>query len=103
MDKAALWIIGFYQRFLSPWKGFRCAAAAFYGSDNCSIAVKKIIEENGLIGGRPRISEQFRLCATASSALAEDEEKKRKRRRRDRDTAGCLTEAACTSCAFWHF
>jgi putative component of membrane protein insertase Oxa1/YidC/SpoIIIJ protein YidD len=103
MNRIFVHAISFYQRFISPYKGFRCAAGAYYGSGSCSHVVKEIIEENGLIIGRSKIRDQFRRCTIAARAL--QAEKKKKKRRRERspkgEAAGCLAEAACWSCAFW--
>lgn len=82
IDKAFLWIIYIYQRFVSPIKGFRCAAGVYYASDGCSNVVKKIIEENGAFRGRFQIRRQFRLCAAASRALLAE---KRRKNREDAD------------------
>jgi putative component of membrane protein insertase Oxa1/YidC/SpoIIIJ protein YidD len=32
-----IFLIGLYQRYLSPCKGFRCAHAAWHGGPSCSI------------------------------------------------------------------
>lgn len=101
MSEALVRIINFYQRFVSPYKGFRCAAGVYYGSDSCSQVVKNIIEESGAYHGRHQIRSQFRLCASASRALRAEDKKKPRRRRRDGDAACWLAEAACWSCTFW--
>jgi putative component of membrane protein insertase Oxa1/YidC/SpoIIIJ protein YidD len=55
----AILLIKFYQRFISPYKGFRCAHA-------CSEAVKKIIQEHGVFSSRTRISQRFSVCRVAN-------------------------------------
>lgn len=48
MTTLALLFIRFYQRFISPRKGFRCAHAAFFGGASCSGAIYNLILERGL-------------------------------------------------------
>ncbi len=64
-------LIGVYQRFLSPIKGFNCAHHRLHSGDTCSNAIKKIIKEQPLID-LPKLSrERFRECKNASIELAE--------------------------------
>lgn len=68
-DRLALTAIRFYQRRLSPHKGFRCAHAALHGGEGCSGAVAQIVREEGMLGGRRRIAARFRDCRAAHQAL----------------------------------
>ena len=70
MKSLAIRMIEFYQRFLSPYKGYRCAHAAYYGSLSCSEAVKQIVQREGLWGGRRQIRDRFRACGVAARQLA---------------------------------
>ncbi len=100
MNKAFAAIISFYQRFVSPYKGFSCAAAVYYNSFSCSQAVKQIILERGVIRGRLEIRDQFRRCSVAAGALRV--EKKKPKRKRPLGGAECaLTESVCWSCSMW--
>ncbi len=65
MSHSAQYIIQFYQKHISPYKGFRCAHGAYYGGDSCSGAVSKIIRRKGLINGFEAIKNQFRRCSHA--------------------------------------
>lgn len=69
LDSLALRVIGLYQRHLSPRKGFRCAHAMLYGGESCSVAVARIVREDGLRGGRARIAARFGACRAAYTAL----------------------------------
>ena len=69
LDRAVLRAIRFYQRRLSPHKGFCCAHAALHGGESCSAAVSRIIREDGLWAGRPRIAAQFASCRKAHQTL----------------------------------
>ena len=65
-----LLIISFYQRFLSPIKGFNCAHHRLHQGDTCSNAIKKILIEEPL-GDIVNLSRsRFRECHAASVHLA---------------------------------
>ncbi|UQN09617.1 membrane protein insertion efficiency factor YidD [Deinococcus sp. QL22] len=67
---SALSAISFYQRWLSPLKGFRCAHAALYGGESCSAAVARVISEQGLTGSASAISARFQACRSAFDQLS---------------------------------
>ena len=101
MNRIAARLIALYQKYISPYKGFHCAAGAYYGTATCSQAVKEIIQEDGIVGGRAKVRQQFQLCAAAARTIQEQKKKKPKERRREADATCWLAEAACWGCAFW--
>jgi putative component of membrane protein insertase Oxa1/YidC/SpoIIIJ protein YidD len=70
LNYLALGSIDLYQRWLSPLKGFRCAHAALFGGESCSAAVRRLVSEQGLLGGRGDIAARFQTCRQAYSHLA---------------------------------
>lgn len=64
-----VWLITFYQRFISPYKGFHCAHHACYRRGTCSNAVKDLIEDNGFIKALPLIRVRFKECRLAYEAI----------------------------------
>lgn len=64
-----VWLIGIYQRYVSPYKGFRCAHRVRHGGLSCSEAVRAILLEDGIWLGWSRVREQFRSCHSAAQAL----------------------------------
>ena len=64
-------LISFYQRFVSPYKGFRCAYGVYHGHDTCSGIVKQIVLNEGLLGGWPKIRAQFDACRRAFVQLSD--------------------------------
>ncbi|PYE52781.1 membrane protein insertion efficiency factor YidD [Deinococcus yavapaiensis] len=58
-----------YRRRLSPWKGFRCAHAAYFGGESCSAAVLRLVETHGLVEGWPSVLERFAACRDAYDLL----------------------------------
>ncbi len=69
MTALALLFIRFYQRFISPHKGFRCAHAAFFGGTSCSGAIYNLILERGLWHALPQVRVQFQECSFAYHTL----------------------------------
>lgn len=69
LNSVALSSIDVYQRWLSPLKGFRCAHAALFGGESCSAAVRRLVSEQGLVGGRAEIAARFQTCRQAYGHL----------------------------------
>ncbi len=103
MRTIIVFLIGFYQRYVSPHKGFRCAHAVRHSGASCSAAIKNIVLVHGIRRGAPMIRQRFAECRDSASALrAESEEEKKKRRRRDYgddgDWACCMMESTTEAC-----
>ena len=61
--------IYWYQRLLSPHKGFSCAHAAYFGGPSCSSAVVELLQTRGLRGAWPDIVARFGACRLAYEEL----------------------------------
>ena len=61
-----------YQHYLSPIKGFKCAAGQLHGGSTCSGAVKSIISHQGLVAGMPAIYQQFSNYHHAAKIISSD-------------------------------
>ena len=61
-------IIG-YQRYLSPYKGFRCAHCVLHRGLSCSEAVRRLFLKHGLIAGWPLMRARFAECKQAARTL----------------------------------
>ncbi|GGB91104.1 hypothetical protein GCM10011352_16430 [Marinobacterium zhoushanense] len=98
MRRVAVGLINLYQRYISPYKGFRCAHAALHKGDSCSAAIKKIIEAEGLCRGFGHIRQRLNSCKQAYLQLVEEGEKE-KRKRKDKEKGRwydcCDPSAAC--------
>jgi putative component of membrane protein insertase Oxa1/YidC/SpoIIIJ protein YidD len=70
-------LIVIYQKFISPFKGFRCAYAVLHGGDSCSEAVKKIVRDKGPFGGRRDIRARFQACKEANETLIRNGQRRR--------------------------
>jgi putative component of membrane protein insertase Oxa1/YidC/SpoIIIJ protein YidD len=91
MRAIVVFLIGLYQRYLSPYKGYRCAHAVCHQGLSCSAAVKDIVATHGVLRGLPLVRQRFAECSNAALALrlqsqeegvGEPEDRKKKRRRR---------------------
>jgi len=69
--RAALAAIRFYQRFVSPHKGFCCALRAATGGASCSAHGHAMIARFGLRRGLALLERRFALCAHAHRRLRE--------------------------------
>ena len=67
---AALGMITIYQRWVSPYKGYRCAHAVLHGGPGCSGFAKRAIRENGLWRAIALTRQRFRDCRAAMLAMA---------------------------------
>jgi putative component of membrane protein insertase Oxa1/YidC/SpoIIIJ protein YidD len=66
---SALAAIRFYQRFLSPYKGFSCALRVATGGASCSAYGHAVIARFGLQRGLALLQRRFALCGHAHARL----------------------------------
>ena len=92
LSKMSLSAIQFYQKFISPKKGFRCAYGVLNNTHGCSGSVKAIIESKGLINGFSDIKGQFSACKQASEEL-----KQRKKKKKNDEGGVCLEPCTCSA------
>lgn len=62
-------LITFYQRFISPLKGFKCAHNALHQQGSCSHSVKKIVIKYGVFKAMPMARLRFKECSRAYDYL----------------------------------
>lgn len=65
MKTLALAAIAIYQRFISPYKGFRCAYAALTGCRSCSQLGARAIRRYGLWDGLRVLDGRLHKCGVA--------------------------------------
>jgi putative component of membrane protein insertase Oxa1/YidC/SpoIIIJ protein YidD len=65
----ALRAIRFYQRFISPYKGFSCALRVATGGASCSAYGHAVIARFGLRRGLALLQRRFELCGHAHERL----------------------------------
>lgn len=69
LRRAACSSITGYQRYLSPYKGFRCAHRALHHDESCSAYAKRVISEQGISAALPAIRRRFAECREAYRLL----------------------------------
>ena len=69
MKHICIALIKFYQLFISPYKGFRCAHHVLHQRECCSNRVKDLIMQYGLIGALPLVRVRFAECRKAYEYL----------------------------------
>ena len=90
-----IFLIILYQKYISPYKGFRCAYGCYHKTLSCSAIVKNIIAEHGLLVGWPLIKQQFANCHLAYQTLETEREKRerqKRQRRGNRQPRSCLSK-----------
>ncbi|AJQ96233.1 membrane protein insertion efficiency factor YidD [Gynuella sunshinyii] len=105
MNALAIALINGYQKYLSPYKGFKCAHAVLYQDMSCSQAIKQIIATEGLLGGYRNIRRRFSDCRKAYEQLSDKSQKRERRKKGHRcnycdpgiacDVADCLPGKGC--------
>lgn len=69
MTWLAIKAINFYQKFISPYKGFNCAHRVATGEVGCSGYGKKVIGRFGLVTGMKLLNRRFYDCSWHAKQL----------------------------------
>ena len=62
--------IGSYQRYVSPYKGYRCAHRALTGGPSCSAFAIRAIRLHGVLRGLALLRKRFEACTASARVLA---------------------------------
>lgn len=65
----ALWLIRFYQRYISPHKGYACAYRLAYGGSGCSGIGLRLIRRYGVLSGCLLLQKRLAYCRYAHLRL----------------------------------
>lgn len=105
MTWLAIKAINFYQKFISPYKGFSCAHRVSTGEIGCSGYGKKVISRFGLITGIKLLNRRFYDCAwhanklrTINNAEKENQYKRYQPVRGYRLAQGGFVDCDCDGC-----
>ncbi|MEC4804377.1 MAG: membrane protein insertion efficiency factor YidD [Jaaginema sp. PMC 1079.18] len=98
-----VYLITFYQKYISPYKGFACAHRVLYKKDSCSQYVKTLLIEQDLQSAIALSHQRFRDCKKARLILqskqlnSEDFEKESPKRkpRKNHFCSEALEEGFC--------
>lgn len=93
----ACWLIGVYQRYLSPRKGFRCAYRVRHKRRaSCSQFARRAIERLGLLPGVRLLRRRFDKCHHAKQVL--DYQTPRREEEKKRPAGGTGSSWSTTDC-----
>ena len=81
MRLLAIALINLYQKFISPYKGFRCAHAVLHQGDSCSNAIKEIIATHGVFKGYASARQRLQSCHDAFLKLTEQKKQRDKKKK----------------------
>ena len=100
--RSATSLISFYQRYISPHKGFRCAHRVYHGGQSCSGYAKTAVQTYGLGAAMPLVRQRFSDCGQAARVMKSQAAFSRAQPSFDRsDTdkrsqnSNCWADAAC--------
>jgi putative component of membrane protein insertase Oxa1/YidC/SpoIIIJ protein YidD len=68
-SRLAVGLIEIYQRFISPYKGFRCAYRVHHGGLSCSEFGRQVVQTHGVFRAMSMIRVRFCECAEAARIL----------------------------------
>ncbi|RYX82830.1 membrane protein insertion efficiency factor YidD [bacterium] len=69
INRLLIALIGFYQRRISPRKGWRCAYSVLHGGTGCSGYAHEAIETYGWRVAIPLVRQRFRDCHSAAQTM----------------------------------
>jgi putative component of membrane protein insertase Oxa1/YidC/SpoIIIJ protein YidD len=69
VDSLAIAAIAGYQRYLSPYKGFRCAQRVLHRGESCSQYVKRLVRAEGLGVALQKSRVRFAECKDANRII----------------------------------
>ena len=62
-------MIGGYQTWISPYKGFRCAHRALHGRSSCSQYGRRAVMRKGVVLAVPLMQRRFARCREAADII----------------------------------
>ena len=96
LRKLFIGVIKFYQRFISPHKGFCCAYSVYHQTDSCSVAAIGILKQNQTITDSIQdIRARLMACRQAHVALQELKEKEKQKEKKSNACGDSLEGVDC--------
>jgi len=74
MRSLVLVAISVYKKYVSPFKGFRCAYGVLHGGNSCSTEIYELINKHGVLKGIPLAKVQLKRCTAAYKILSSEKE-----------------------------
>ena len=96
MHSLTLFAIRFYQRFISPYKGFSCAYRHHTGHASCSVLGFRAIQRYGVIDGFLVLRKRLYLCGVSHRRYSPPKVRPHRKQRGDCDIGADLPcDAGC--------
>jgi putative component of membrane protein insertase Oxa1/YidC/SpoIIIJ protein YidD len=93
-------LIGGYQRFVSPYKGFCCAYRTRTKRASCSEFARRVALRRGLLALPGLLRERFKRCAAAARAMTHRRHDEQQRTRRPSRFGESCVDAAGDACVY---
>ena len=90
--------IGVYQRYVSPYKGFRCAHGVYTGRRSCSAYARGIVRRLGAGALREAMPRKFARCRAAYAVLLSEQDDRARMRQLRREARGSKQSNRCDHC-----
>jgi len=74
LRSGSILLIGAYQRYVSPRKGYCCAYRNRTGGRSCSSYAKCSISRAGFLGGLVLLNRRLRACAVAAASPSQSDD-----------------------------
>ena len=71
LNKSLIYIINFYQKYLSPHKGYCCAYKVYHDDISCSEYTKNSIQNLGFLQAILSVKQRFRDCKISEKKIKE--------------------------------
>ena len=69
LARLAVALIRLYQRWISPYKGYRCAHRALHGGPSCSEFGIAVAQSDGVLSLWPSLRARFAECRAAAATI----------------------------------
>ncbi len=99
ISQISIYGIEFYQKHISPYKGYSCAYRYYTGKDSCSEFTKKSILKFGFLKSIPYFVEYLKKCKRVYNINeGSTQEEKIERNKKDKEVDGCNEACGVLSC-----
>ena len=97
INKSAIASINFYQKYISPKKGYYCAYRVHHNDLSCSEFAKTTIQNIGLLNSFSVIKNRFEECKLSSDFLDDYYKSRTDPKNIKEGTDACFTAYCCSS------
>ena len=74
LNKVAIYLINFYQKYISPYKGYCCAYRVYHNDISCSEFAKNSFNNLRFFHAISNIKQRFKECKISAQNLKQEQE-----------------------------